>query len=99
MELEYVISTLQKNRKILTAKGIKHISVFGSLARGDAHDLSDVDLAAKFDHSMKLGISDFYDIKDMISSLLKTDIDLVSEPVRMKPRLQAAIDRDRVAAF
>jgi len=99
MELERVISILRKNRETLTSRGIKHIAVFGSVARGEAHDASDIDLAVDINHDMKLGISDFHLIREYIADLLKTDVDLVSVPVRFKPRLQAAIDRDRIAAF
>jgi len=95
MELETVISILRKNRETLTSRGIKHIAVFGSLARGEAN----VDLAVDLNYDMKLGISDFHLIREYIADLLKTDVDLVSVPVRFKPRLQAAIERDRVAAF
>jgi len=99
MELETVISILRKNRETLTSRGIKHIAVFGSLARGEANSESDVDLAVDLNYDMKLGISDFHLIREYIADLLKTDVDLVSVPVRFKPRLQAAIERDRVAAF
>jgi len=99
MELATVIKRLKAEQTTLRKHGVTHMSIFGSLARGEHTQDSDVDIAVELDMSMKIGISDFADIKDYIATLLGTDVDLVHEPIRFKPRLQAEIDRDRIAAF
>jgi len=47
MDKRHVISKLREQRDELTAAGIVHLRVFGSVARGEANDLSDVDLIAE----------------------------------------------------
>ena len=43
---EHVIATLRAHEAELRRAGIRHLSLFGSVARGDAGASSDVDLAA-----------------------------------------------------
>ena len=50
MDRRQVISKLREHRDELTAAGIVHLRVFGSVARGEANDSSDVDLIAEFDN-------------------------------------------------
>ena len=99
MDLETGISRPKAEQPKLREQGVLHMSIFGSVARGDNTAESDVDIAVKLDMTRKIGLSEFYDIKNYIARLLGTKIDLVHEPIRFKPRLQAEIDRDRVAAF
>jgi len=54
MDKGQVISKLRDHRDELTAAGIVHLRVFGSVARGEANDSSDVDLIAEFDNKKKL---------------------------------------------
>ena len=49
MDKSAVISKLRAHQSELRAAGITSLSLFGSLARGDAHAQSDVDLLAEFD--------------------------------------------------
>ena len=46
---EQVIATLRAHQAALQAEGIAHLSLFGSVARGEADSRSDVDLAAVLD--------------------------------------------------
>ena len=82
----------------LRSMGVLSLSLFGSVARGDATPGSDVDLAAELDHTRKLDLFDFAVINERLSELLGLEVDLVSEPAR-RARFQAAIDRDRVHVF
>jgi uncharacterized protein len=53
---ECVIATLRSHEAELRAAGIRHLSLFGSLARGDTDDASDVDLVAELDPAVRIGL-------------------------------------------
>ena len=53
---EHVIATLQAHETELRRVGILHLSLFGSVARGDAEASSDVDLAAELDPEARIGL-------------------------------------------
>lgn len=53
MDKGSVIQTLRKHEPELKAAGIVHLRLFGSVARGEASDQSDVDLMADLDRSMR----------------------------------------------
>lgn len=78
--------------------GLLHLSLFGSVARDDATEQSDVDLAVTLDRTAGIDLFRFAAIKQRLSDIVGVPTDLVSEPVR-NPRLQTVIDRDRVDVF
>jgi len=98
MDKDSAIRTLKAHETELRALGVRRLSLFGSLARGDAGPDSDVDLAVMLDPEAKIGLFRYVALRDELSEMLGRDVDLVSEPVR-KERLQARIDRDRVHVF
>jgi uncharacterized protein len=86
----------------LRARGVEIITLFGSLARGEATAASDVDLAIRpgpgfsrggFDHFGKLEA-----LREHLAALLGCDLDLVEEPA-VRPRLRKAIAEEGVRAF
>jgi len=77
--------------------GIEHVAIFGSTARDQSTSTSDLDLAVTLRSDMRLGW-DYFDLDERVGKLLGVSVDLVSDPAR-RPRLQAAIERDRVDAF
>jgi predicted nucleotidyltransferase len=83
---------------ILRAAGIKHLSLFGSVARGDAGPDSDVDLVAHLDREARIDLCRLIGLEEGLAELLGRRVDLLPEPVE-KRRLQANIDRDRQNAF
>ncbi len=75
--------------------------MFGSVARGDAGQDSDVDLAVRLSENFSRGGFDYFgrmDELERLSAILGCKVDVIEEPAR-KERLQAAIDRDRIRAF
>ena len=84
--------------QIHSQAGIRRLSLFGSVARGDAKPESDVDLAAEFDPQAGIGMFALAALERRLSELVGRKVDLLPEPVD-KQRLRANIDRDRRRAF
>jgi predicted nucleotidyltransferase len=95
---EHVITTLRAHEAELRRAGIRRLSLFGSVARGDAEADSDVDLAAELDPDARIGLFALAALERRLSELLGRPVDLLPEPVE-KPRLRINIERDRVRAF
>jgi predicted nucleotidyltransferase len=98
MDRDAVLERLRAHEHELKAMGVARLSLFGSVARGEARPDSDVDVAAEFDRSRPFGIFQFAALEGRLRELMGNAVDLVGEPAR-QPRLQQAIDRDRVRAF
>ena len=77
--------------EIASRHGVFNIRLFGSVARGEATDSSDVDLLVDVENGRSLfDLGAFYiDLRD----LLGYEIDLCTE---IKPRLRAGVDAEAV---
>ena len=95
---ERVIATLQAHEAELRQAGIRRLSLFGSVARGEAEVDSDVDLAAELDPEANIGLFALGALERRLAELVGRKVDLLPEPVE-KQRLRANIDRDRRHAF
>jgi uncharacterized protein len=98
MNKSHVISKLREHRDELTAAGIVHLRVFGSVARGEANDLSDVDLIAEFDHDKKLTLLDMVGLENRLAELLQVKVDL-TPAATMKQHVRTTVDKEAVLAF
>jgi uncharacterized protein len=93
-----ILKRLRAHRAELNGLGVEGLSLFGSVARGQAGVASDVDLATRLDGSKARDLFDLSVIHGRLSEIVGRPIDMVSEPAR-KATLQAEIDRDRVRVF
>ncbi|PKB65322.1 MAG: hypothetical protein BZY80_00630 [SAR202 cluster bacterium Io17-Chloro-G2] len=76
MRLEDVKKALVAHKAELKDQGVKTLSVFGSVARGDAGPNSDVDLLVEFERPF--GLFHFIHVKDYLKELLGgVEVDLV----------------------
>ncbi|WP_158811424.1 nucleotidyltransferase family protein [Beijerinckia sp. L45] len=94
---EHIIATLRDHEVALRAAGLKHLSLFGSVARGNSTGASDIDLAAVLNPEARIGFG-LVGLERHLSEILGRAVDLVSEPAE-KQHLQINIDRDRRVAF
>lgn len=92
---ERVVATFRAHEVELRRAGIRRLSLFGSVARGDAEHGSDVDLAAEFDPT---ALVDLVALEQRLEDIAGRHVDLMAEPVETI-RLRATIERDRVRAF
>jgi predicted nucleotidyltransferase len=95
---ERVIATLRAHEAELRQAGLRSLSLFGSVARGETETDSDIDLAAEFDPAARMDLLQLTALERRIAELLGHPVDLLPEPVE-KRRLQDQINRDRRRAF
>ena len=95
---EQVIATLRAHETELRQAGLRSLSLFGSVARGETEADSDIDLAAEFDPAARMDLLQLIAVERRITALLGSPVDLLPEPVE-KRRLQDQINRDRRRAF
>ena len=59
--------------------GINYLGLFGSTARGEAKEDSDVDLLVKFDKDKKIGLFELDELQGELEKKLKKKVDLVTK--------------------
>ncbi len=100
MDRSTALSILKRNEAELRLLGVSSLSVFGSTAREDVNELSDIDVAVKFLPGPRglARVKRTELLRRRLSALLGRPVDVIEEPAR-SPRVQKAIQRDRVVAF
>jgi len=87
--------TLQAHREILQQYGVQEVRVFGSTARGEAGEGSDIDLLVDYDPSALVGLFAFVRLRRRLSELLGCPVDLVT-PDALHPALREGILREAI---
>ena len=93
-----IIAKLNANAAALKARGVRHISLFGSLARGTNSDVSDIDLAVELDSAAGLSGYEIVGIERELEAILGASVDIVVMPAR-RQSLGDEIEKDGVLAF
>lgn len=98
----HVLGTLRALEPELRAAGVRHVSVFGSVARGEDTATSDVDLALDLaPDSVPPGfqfVAHIERLKQKLATALSRDVDIVVLPAR-RPALRETLSREAIAAF
>jgi predicted nucleotidyltransferase len=93
MDMETLRNHKQDILSLAQQYGAMNVRVFGSVARGDTHESSDIDLL--IDVKQGTSLMDFVRLKLSLEDLLGQDVDLV-EASAVKPRLKTFIDEDAI---
>ena len=98
MTRDEALKRLVPHEADLRASGVKALYLFGSTARGDARDDSDVDLACEIDDKFDMGLMQFAGIQINLEALLGSKVDLV-EREALRPRVRARVEPELVKVF
>lgn len=94
MNRQQVLAALAARTPEIAARfGVKRLALFGSAARDELRDDSDVDILVEFEGSATF--RGFFDLKDFLESLLGRSVDLVTE-AGLKPRARRHVERELV---
>jgi predicted nucleotidyltransferase len=94
-DLTTALSVLRGQADLLRERGVTGLWIFGSVARGDAGALSDIDLAADFAPAIHLSLVRLASLRAELSDLLGAPADLV-EREALHPAVREAADREGV---
>jgi uncharacterized protein len=93
MQREHVLQILHQNKAEINTYGVKTLALFGSVARGEAHPGSDVDLLVEFDRPV--GLFGLIALQQRLEELLGCSVDL-GTPDSLKNRIRTQIMEDCV---
>jgi len=97
MTRDEALARLRQHEGELKRLGIESLFIFGSTARGEATETSDIDLF--FDHPIgSLGLYELIDLKAAASRILDGRADIMSRR-SIHPRLRASIEAAVVRVF
>jgi predicted nucleotidyltransferase len=98
MNRDEVIAKLKAHEAELKAAGIVRLAVFGSVARGENSEQSDVDLLAEFDKTRRYTLLTMGRLENRLADLLGTKVDL-SSPEWLNDTVSDQAQREAVIAF
>ena len=92
----YYTNLLAQYKQASSSKyGIKRIGIFGSVARGEQHEGSDVDICVEL---AEPDVFALVHIKEELEELFGTSVDIVRMRDRMNPILRKNIDKEGIYA-
>jgi len=97
MDRETVIRTLRAHEAELRAEGISHVYLFGSVARGEADETSDVDLFYDYDPH-RFGFLEFMRIRELAPEIVGGAVDIMPRD-GIHPLIRSAVEQGAVEVF
>lgn len=96
--LEHVLQRLKATEPELRRRGVAHLSVFGSLARGEAREDSDIDIAVEIESGHSFSLIRMEDTRLLLEDVLGYPVDL-GEIESFRPAVRQAFEHDQVRVF
>ena len=84
---EEILKILEENRNTICGYGVRRLGLFGSCARGECVEASDLDFVVEFERK---SFDAYMDLKIFLEELFECPVDLVISDT-IKPRLRATI--------
>lgn len=82
----------------LRRRGIRHLALFGSVARGEDRPDSDVDIAIQVEEGRPFSLIRMEDTRLLLEDAIGRSVDL-GEIDSLRPQVRAAFERDRILIF
>jgi predicted nucleotidyltransferase len=96
--LDTVRQQLAAEEPELRRCGVRHLAVFGSIARGDDRPDSDIDLAVEIEVGRSFSLIRMEETRLLLEDALRRRVDL-GEVDSFRHQVRAAFERERVPIF
>ena len=92
--LEECIDKLKKFKESYASRyGISRIGVFGSVARREQNENSDVDIVVEMENPT---LSSMFDLREHLCNLFSCQVDVVRYRQSLRPNLKISIEREAI---
>jgi hypothetical protein len=98
MDKDEIIKTLRDHRELLAQFHVCSVSIFGSVVRGEARPVSDVDVLVEFEPGARVGLFAFARLQRLLQEILDMEVDLAT-PQALHKALRKNILEEAVNAF
>jgi predicted nucleotidyltransferase len=100
MQKQHVLAILRANAVALQAIGAEHLTLFGSVARDEAGEASDIDLIITGSPEQPVTLFTMARVQSALEQLLSRQIHLLpAKGLKRSPEMQARIAADLTAVF
>jgi predicted nucleotidyltransferase len=97
MTRDQAIEILRRHQGEFERAGVRHLYLFGSVARDESHAQSDVDLFFDYDRG-RLGLFALMEVKELASNILGHRADIMTRD-SVHPVLRAGIEAEAAQVF
>lgn len=91
------LQTIAANKEKLKEFSVKSLAIFGSVARDEATDDSDIDILVEFVEGAPIGLFEFIRLKLFLAEILGCPVDLAT-PDALRKEMSAQILREAINA-
>ncbi|HLB97783.1 MAG TPA: nucleotidyltransferase domain-containing protein [Acetobacteraceae bacterium] len=98
MTRDIIIETLKTREPELRRLGVRHIALFGSAARGEVIDASDIDILVDLRPDAPIGVFEYVGLTQFVEDLFPVPVD-VANHARLKSHVRPSAEREAVYAF
>ena len=98
MTAEDALAILKRVRPELVRLGVRRAALFGSTARGEATETSDIDVLLEFDPVSDMGVYEYVALTRFIGEQFPSPVDVVNRAT-LKPHVRPLAERDVKYAF
>ena len=96
--LDEMMVRIRAEEAELHRRGVRHLAIFGSMARGDERVDSDVDIAIDIEAGRSFSLIRMEDTRLLLEDRLGRPVDL-GETDALRPTVRAAFDLEHVRVF
>jgi predicted nucleotidyltransferase len=98
MDKQEILAKLRENETTLRAKGVTHVALFGSRARGENRPGSDIDIMVEIAPQARIGLFEYVAITQYLADLFPERVDVANRN-KLKAVVRPAAERDAIYAF
>ena len=98
VERDQIIAKLRENEAALRSQGVAHAALFGSRARGDNRQDSDIDILVEIDADARIDLFAYVGLTQFLGDLFPGRVDVANHRT-LKPFVRPAAERNAVYAF
>lgn len=97
--LAVIIREIRKRRDAFTDHGIRHMRIFGSVARGEAHANSDIDLIIQPERASQFTLLSLVSVRDVLEKLFGHRVDVITDQTLNRSSFRHAAEREAIIVF